>query len=239
MGIIDGIFKGLTSAVLAALAAWYGTSASGTPDFLCIPATVTAGLAGFVIYARGWIQGYFVDQWCNSKKSLKGRTVVITGGTYGGLGYAAAELLAERGARIILTCRSTSKAEQAIEMLKRTYRLVQVDCVLVDFMSAKSVRDAAAKIISLTDRLDFVVLNAGIASGGAGGDPAVWMTNYLGPFLFTEDLRPLLTKTAAAADGEVRVVSVSSGAHKAASIHWQDPFNPVAQVCDCMTLSTP
>ena len=53
------------------------------------------------------------------------------------------------------------------------------------------------------------------------------MTNHLGPFLFTQCLQPLLESTAlAAAGGDVRVVAVSSGAHKAASIHWEDPFAP-------------
>ena len=70
------------------------------------------------------------------------------------------------------------------------------------------------------------IASLGIAGRGDNA-PDVWMTNHLGPFLFTQCLQPLLESTAlAAAGGDVRVVAVSSGAHKAASIHWEDPFAP-------------
>ena len=47
-------------------------------------------------------------------EDLTGRTAVVTGGTVGGLGFAAAELLAQMGATVILTCRSEAKAAEAV-----------------------------------------------------------------------------------------------------------------------------
>ena len=46
----------------------------------------------------------------------------------------------------------------------------------------------------------------------------------MGPFLFTELLRPLLEATGKT-HGAVRLCAVSSGAHKRAAIYYEDPFN--------------
>ena len=50
---------------------------------------------------------------------MKGKTVVITGGT-SGIGEVAAEALAQIGARIILVARSKSRAEATLARLRRS-----------------------------------------------------------------------------------------------------------------------
>jgi len=50
---------------------------------------------------------------------VKGKTVVITGGT-SGIGEVAAEALAQIGARIILVARSKSRAEATLARLRRS-----------------------------------------------------------------------------------------------------------------------
>jgi len=50
---------------------------------------------------------------------MKGKTVVITGGT-SGVGQAAAEELARRGARIVLVARDPARAEATLGRLRRT-----------------------------------------------------------------------------------------------------------------------
>jgi len=116
--------------------------------------------------------------------------------------------------------RSAAKGEAACAALKRTAGHARVSFVIADFLSKASVRAAADAIAAAHPRLDMLVLNAGVGSGAAD---ALWMSNMVGPFLLTERLRPLLAVTAKA-HGEVRVVSVSSGAHKGASIAWDDPY---------------
>lgn len=95
--------------------------------------------------------------------------------------------------------------------------------LLVDFESRESVREAAARFVEEVGRLDILVLNAGIASGPTD---VVWQTNHVGPFLFTEALRPLL-EAAAVERGGARVVAVSSGAHKRATI-FETPYEPAS-----------
>ena len=51
---------------------------------------------------------------------MKGKTVVITGGT-SGIGEVAAEALAKMGARIILVARSKSRAEATLARLRRKW----------------------------------------------------------------------------------------------------------------------
>ena len=60
---------------------------------------------------------------------MKGKTIVITGGT-SGIGEVAAEALAQIGARIILVARSKSRAEAtlAIEMGGRGTAIVLNEC---------------------------------------------------------------------------------------------------------------
>merc|ERR1712113_1179512 len=56
------------------------------------------------------------------------------------------------------------------------------------------------------------------------GSGDVWMANQVGPFLFTKLLTPLLSDTAKSSSDGVRVVAVSSGAHKKAAINYNDPY---------------
>ena len=48
-----------------------------------------------------------------------------------------------------------------VRRLKLSVGHERVSCVLVDFMSAASVREGAAAIVATTQRLDMLVLNAG------------------------------------------------------------------------------
>lgn len=175
---------------------------------------------------RHYIQGYWFDQRCPARcaqKDLTGRTALVTGATAGGLGCAIAEHLARRGARVIITCRSAGKAIKSAELVAAAAPAgaKAVSTLLVDFADRDSVRSAAAKYIADIGRLDILVLNAGI---GTGPKDVLWQTNHVGPFMFTEILRPLLEK-AAQDHGDARVVAVSSGAHKRASIS-STPYDP-------------
>jgi len=209
-----------------------------------------ASLAGLVYYMKVWIQEYYFDWSYNDKRDCTGRTAVVTGGTVGGLGYAAAEVLYRQGAKVIITVRTKEKGEAAIKEMKdqasSPVNDSRVSYVLCDFLSESSVRNCASEIKSKTSGgIDFLVLNAGISGQqgskasakqkeGAGAEnkaknidaAKVWMTNHVGPWIFAQELTPSLIQAAKGNPSEhPRVVWVASGAHKRASIDWEDPFH--------------
>jgi len=225
MGILDGIVKGLAIASAAGWTTRYLLDSMLKLSFaISAIGTGLGAMSGFLYYCRVWIQGYWWDRVypVSPGTSLKGKVAVVTGGTLGGLGFATAEWLASLGATVIITCRNKHKGNEAMETLHRNKsKDAIIHCVFIDFLSNQSVRAGAVAIHKFTHRLDFLILNAGIAKG----PPAeIWQTNHVGPFLLVQELTTLLKTTATKNDSSVRVVSLSSGAHKNASIHWKDPF---------------
>jgi retinol dehydrogenase-12 len=141
-------------------------------------------------------------------KDLAGTTILITGAS-SGVGLVSANVLASRGAHVVLAVRNESKAEpvkQAIEQAGGTAETLRIDTA-----SLGSVRDAANRYLDSGKKLDVLMNNAGQA-GARGltkdGFELTFATNHLGHFLLTEKLLPRLT---AAPHG--RVVNVSSRAH--------------------------
>lgn len=262
MGVaVSFLAKAIGSAVIAGyttrLALRQAAAASSSLSFSpwqTTGATAVASIAGLVYYLKVFIQDYYVDwsyrEKATSKKDLTGRTAIVTGGTVGGLGFAGAKILYERGADVIMTVRSNEKGEAAVAELQRSSSPSsalsssppRASFVLCDFLSESSIRNCVKEIKAKTTAgegsgtIDFLVLNAGI-SNGHSKDPGVssaevWMTNHLGPWLFAKVLMPIIVRTAKQRSRETspperpRVVWVSSGAHKKASIDWTDPFRP-------------
>lgn len=226
MRVALSVAKALGLSSVVAVTASYACDFAGIGSVRFI-ASIVAFVASFLLYARAWIQGYYFDKRYLRNVDLTSKVALVTGGTVGGLGFAGAEILGKMGATVIMTVRSEQKGKAAVEQLKRTAGHNRISYVLVDFSSKASVRQGAAEVIAKLERLDMLVLNAGIASRKGNADD-VWMTNQVGPFLFTQLLTPLLTSTAKQ-HGAVRVVAVSSGAHKGASIQWNNPYGTPSQ----------
>lgn len=131
--------------------------------------------------------------------------VVITGPT-GAIGSATAELLARRGARLLLLGRPSGRLDRLAARLDRDNRVSSVE---VDLSSLASVRMAARQVARTVPHVD-VLLNiaAVFASGYEEGDDGFELmlsTNHLGPFLLTNLLRDRL-----AGDGRVITVTAPS-----------------------------
>jgi len=216
-------------------------------------ATFFAALGGLIYYMKVWINDYYVDWSYNDNRDLTGRTAVVTGGTVNGLGCAIAEILYTQGAKVIVTVRTKEKGEAAVTKLQgRKGDQNRVSYVLCDFLSESSVRDCVSEIQQTTNgQIDFLILNAGTSGrreSKAGNKQQqqqqheaeeedaeeknrftakVWMANHVGPWIFAQGLMPSLVQTATQKPSEnPRVVWVSSGAHKRATIHWEDPLLP-------------
>jgi NAD(P)-dependent dehydrogenase (short-subunit alcohol dehydrogenase family) len=146
-------------------------------------------------------------------RDLTGRTVLVTGAT-SGVGRVTARVLAERGARVFVGCRTRDKGEAAMAGLRAAAPGAALDLELVacDFGDLGSVRAAAAAFESRRLPLDVLVNNAGVAGARgltASGVELLFGVNHLGPFLFTRLLEPSLRRAGAA-----RVVNVASAAHR-------------------------
>lgn len=148
-----------------------------------------------------------------------GKTIFITGANTG-LGYAAATVLAGKGARILLGCRSRDKARQAREKILAEHPAADVAVVELDLGNLASVRKAA-KEVAREPRLDVLINNAGIMIPPyeltRDGFESQFGVNHLGPFALTGLLLDKLRATPNA-----RVVSTASIAHKRGKIHFDD-----------------
>jgi NAD(P)-dependent dehydrogenase (short-subunit alcohol dehydrogenase family) len=137
-----------------------------------------------------------------------GRTVVVTGAN-SGLGLVTARELAKAGARVVLAVRDVARGERAAAGLSGEVSVRHLDLANLD-----SVRAFAG---DWTGDLDVLINNAGIMMVPAGqtadGFELQFGTNHLGHFALTNLLLPHVTD---------RVVTVSSGMHRAGHIDLDD-----------------
>ena len=90
----------------------------------------------------------------------QGRTALVTGANTG-IGFAAAQALAAKGARVLLGCRSPERAEQAVAKIRAEVVEADVAVVELDLSSLESVSRAAARV-EQEPHLDLLINNAGI-----------------------------------------------------------------------------
>ena len=152
---------------------------------------------------------------------LSDRTYIVTGAN-SGIGYEAALALAAKGARVVLACRTESKAREALDGVKRARGDARAEFGALDLASLKSVRAFAEVMLQrFPEGVDGLVNNAGVMALPRqlteDGFEMQLGTNHLGHFALTGALLPLLVRRPAA-----RVVSVSSGVHWAGRIRFDD-----------------
>jgi NAD(P)-dependent dehydrogenase (short-subunit alcohol dehydrogenase family) len=162
--------------------------------------------------ARKWDTADVPDQ--------SGRTVLVTGAN-SGLGLRTAEVLAGKGAHVLLACRSAERGQRALERALATGG--KAELVPLDLADLSSVRTAAAHVRESTgDALDVLVNNAGVMavplSRTVDGFERQFGTNHLGHAALTWLLMPALRTRPAA-----RVVTVSSLAHQGGRLDLADP----------------
>ncbi|WFE30370.1 oxidoreductase [Solwaraspora sp. WMMD791] len=150
-----------------------------------------------------------------------GRTAVVTGANTG-IGFETARMLAAKGAQVTLACRDADRAAGAAERIRATGVPGTVTCAPLDLADLDSVAAFAEAYRAGRDRLDLLINNAGVMAPPLGrtrqGFELQIGINHLGHFALTGRLLPLLLAAGAGA----RVVSVSSGAHRAGRIDFDD-----------------
>jgi NAD(P)-dependent dehydrogenase (short-subunit alcohol dehydrogenase family) len=144
------------------------------------------------------------------------QTIIITGGNRG-LGYEAARhILRLNAARVILAVRSISSGQTAKETLERdTKRWGAVDVYELDMASHASVQ-AFVTEMKTVNRLDAVLLNAGIFTQDfvlQGGYESTLAVNVVHTFLLAALLVPVLRRAAEAHGILPRLSIVASDRH--------------------------
>lgn len=151
--------------------------------------------------------------------SQDGKTILITGANTG-IGFDTARVLALRGARVLLGCRSEEKADGAMNKIKAIQGDVDVAWVPLDLTSLASI-EAAANIVNKETRLDALVNNAGVMippkQETSDGFELQFGVNHLGHFALTGRLLHKLKD-----QPEARIVNVSSMAHRNGKIDYED-----------------
>ena len=152
---------------------------------------------------------------------LDGQVAIVTGGNRG-IGKVISTELASRGAKVIIACRDTEKAQETINEIKRQVETANVDVHKIDLASFASVREFAKNVLNSEPRIDILVNNAGVTSTKrvetVDKNELLLQVNCYSPILLACLLADRLSKSP-----NGRVVSVSSLAHGAVkTLHMDD-----------------
>ncbi|QWC85165.1 SDR family NAD(P)-dependent oxidoreductase [Nocardioidaceae bacterium] len=153
---------------------------------------------------------------------LTGTTSVVTGAN-GGLGKATTKALAGKGAHVVMAARNQDKAKAARDEVLAAHPDASLEIVELDLGALASVAEAADQVRSTHDRIDHLVLNAGVMaipeSTTADGFESQLGINVLGHWALLSHLLPLVVRTPRA-----RVVTLSSiAAHQGRALDPGDP----------------
>jgi len=161
-----------------------------------------------------------------------GRVAVVTGANTG-LGYWTAEMLADKGAHVVLAVRNLDKGKDAVEAITAKSPKADVALQQLDLTSLDDIRKAAEELRAAHERIDLLINNAGVMytdkATTKDGFELQFGTNHLGHFAFTGLLLDRLLPVQGS-----RVVTVSSVGHRIiAKIHfddlqWERSYNRVA-----------
>lgn len=149
--------------------------------------------------------------------NLDGKIAIVTGAN-SGMGMATVEALSDKGATVIMLCRSEERGKEAVLKLTENKER-NLDLILCDLGDYESIRNFAKAVKEKYDHIDILVNNAGFISLDRQltkeGLERQFGINHIGHFLLTKELLELMGKGS-------RIVNVASGAHKTGKIHFDD-----------------
>jgi retinol dehydrogenase 12 len=155
-----------------------------------------------------------------SDPTLAGRVVAVTGAN-GGIGRYTALGLAQRGAHVVLICRTRERAEAAQAFVREAVPGTSTSTLAADLSSMDAVRGLAKALAAGHPRLSVLVNNAGLIAPRrtltADGFEMTLAVNHLAPFLLSTSLLDLLRANAPA-----RIVNVNSDSHLSARLDLED-----------------
>lgn len=128
------------------------------------------------------------------------KTILVTGAT-GSIGGAAALALVKGGAKVILLGRKLDKLKARTHRIQTElsesgikFRNNDIETLVIDFADMNSVRSAASDALSRFPEINGLILSVGVLIQNGpnilpNGHEAMFATNVMGPFLFTQLLK--------------------------------------------------
>ncbi|MFX1366732.1 MAG: SDR family oxidoreductase [Promethearchaeota archaeon] len=151
---------------------------------------------------------------------MYGKIVMITGAN-SGIGKETARVLAERGATIVMLCRSKERGEAALQELKKVTYSDNIELFIADLADPDSIRKAVTQFKEKYDRLDVLINNAGTTISKKIITPLgyekTFTVNHLGHFILTQLLLDTLKQSAPS-----RIINVASALHRRANLNFND-----------------
>ncbi|KAM5343109.1 hypothetical protein ACJ41O_014075 [Fusarium nematophilum] len=156
---------------------------------------------------------------------IKGKTILTTGVTPGGLGATFVSATAAASpALLILAGRNAPKLDEISDAIQSAHPNVKTRKLVVDLSSMDSVRNAAREVNGWADvpKIDVVVNNAGLMAIPfaltVDGFETQFAAGHLGHFLLTNLLMDKILASEAP-----RVINVSSNGHSLGAVRFRDP----------------
>ncbi|NOU58297.1 SDR family NAD(P)-dependent oxidoreductase [Marinifilum caeruleilacunae] len=142
------------------------------------------------------------------------KTILITGAT-DGLGKAVALDLAKDGHRLLLHGRNPKRGEALLKQIEKETGNTRLKYYNADFAELSQIKQLAKEVLEQEQELDVLINNAGLGieasrRSSEDGNEMLWQVNYLGTYILTKLLRPLLKKSAPS-----RIVQVASAGQAA------------------------
>jgi NAD(P)-dependent dehydrogenase (short-subunit alcohol dehydrogenase family) len=151
---------------------------------------------------------------------MRGKTVVITGGT-SGIGEVAAEALAKMGARIVLIARDKLRGAAMLARLRGQAPNLAHAIYFADLTRLSEMKRVAAQVANTEPPIDVLINNAGalFATRRLTEDrlETTFALNHMAYFVLTEKLHERLL-----AAGAARVINTASASHRGATLDFDD-----------------
>ncbi|PCG99424.1 Short-chain dehydrogenase/reductase SDR [Penicillium occitanis (nom. inval.)] len=162
---------------------------------------------------------------------IRDKNVVITGVGPNSLGEALAVAIAAHSpAKLFLASRTKAKLDEVLKKIstESPQASANVELVILDLASQKSVREAATQILNNVNHIDILINNAGLMvlkqEFTTEGIELQFGTNHIGHFLFTHLLSEKMGSEVGSSQGTVstRIVNVTSAGHRLSPFRFHD-----------------
>ncbi|KAG8938127.1 hypothetical protein FRC04_009465 [Tulasnella sp. 424] len=168
--------------------------------------------------------------------NLEGKVILVTGAN-SGIGYKTAEMLVSKGAKVgtisewpvtieaqEAEARDETRGKAAVQSIQDSISSLSsagsVIWLPLDLSTPQATKAGADAFLRHENRLDVLIHNAGmqvkgystVSEGGLTFNK-IMSTNHLGSFVLTQELMPVLKRTAEEPNSDVRIVVVASKMH--------------------------